>query len=116
MLYILQQRCIFAVQTNEQTNKRTNIVIIIKVQKVTAMRKNAIKKINKFYDKIELIAESIREIVECEQQYYDDRSYEWQESDQGEDFLERISSMEVLMDDLEKVAYDLNEFIEEYNQ
>lgn len=78
------------------------------------MRKNAINRIHKYFEKIELIAESIREIVECEQQYYNDRSYEWQESDRGEDFLERINSMEVLIDDLEKVAYDLNEFIEEY--
>ena len=45
MLYILQQRCIFAVQTNEQTNKRTNIVIIIKVQKV--MRRTKVVKVSK---------------------------------------------------------------------
>lgn len=114
MLCILQQRCIFAVQTNEQTNKRTNIVIIIKVQKVTAMRKNAINRIHKYFEKIESMIESINEIIEGEQQYYDERSYEWQDSEKGEDFSDRISSIEALRDDLENVVYDFNEMIEEY--
>ena len=43
MLCILLYCCIFAVQTNEQTNKRTNIVITIKSTKVMKVEVSVFK-------------------------------------------------------------------------
>ena len=37
------------------------------------------------------------------QGYYDDRSEEWQESDKGEQFQERMDALEALLSDIEQV-------------
>jgi hypothetical protein len=76
------------------------------------MRKSAIAKVKKYVDKIEIAMEMINEIIEREQDYFDERSDEWHESDKAEDFEERISNVESFRDDLDSALYEINEWLE----
>jgi hypothetical protein len=80
------------------------------------MRKSAIAKVKKYVDKIEIAMEMINEIIGREQDYFDERSDEWQESDKAEEFEDRINNVESFRDDLDNALYEINEWLEsEFN-
>lgn len=78
------------------------------------MRKPAIKKIINISEKIDALVEKLNEIIEAEQDTFDERSESWQESEAGEEFSERIYAAEELRDALENAAYDIQSTLEHW--
>lgn len=78
------------------------------------MRKSAIKKILSISEKIDALVERLNEIIESEQESFDNHSEEWQESEAGEEFSDRIYAAEELRDALENAAYDIQSTLESY--
>lgn len=77
------------------------------------MRKGAIKKVARLAAQIEGIIEDLNEVLENEQSYFDERSEEWQESEKGDEFQDRLYSLEEFKDALDDAVYDINEVVEE---
>lgn len=77
------------------------------------MRKGAIKKVARLAAQIEDIIEDLNEVLNNEQCYFDERSEEWQESEKGDEFQDRLYSLEEFKDALDDAVYDINEVVEE---
>lgn len=77
------------------------------------MRKGAIKKVARLAAQIEDIIEDLNEVLENEQCYFDERSEEWQESEKGDEFQDRLYALEEFKDALENAVFDINEVVEE---
>lgn len=77
------------------------------------MRKGAIKKVARLATQIEGIIEDLNEVLENEQSYFDERSEEWQESEKGDEFQDRLSALEEFKDELDNAVYGINEAVEE---
>lgn len=77
------------------------------------MRKGAIKKVARLATQIEGIIEDLNEVLENEQSYFDERSEEWQESEKGDEFQDRLYALEEFKDALDDAVYGINEVVEE---
>ena len=77
------------------------------------MRKGAIKKVARLAAQIEDIIEDLNEVLENEQCYLDGRSEEWQESEKGDEFQDRLYALEEFKDALDNAVYDINEVVGE---
>jgi len=51
--------------------------------------------------RIQKIADELRELVDCVQEYYDDRSEKWQDSEQGEKYQGMIDGLDTAIEELE---------------
>lgn len=76
------------------------------------MRKSAINKVRRLVSRIDDIVEELNALIEAEQEYFDDRSEAWQESENGEEFSDNIYKVEELCDALENASYDISDLIE----
>lgn len=76
------------------------------------MRKSALNKVKKMVCKIEDIVADLEYIIEAEQEYFDERSESWQESEKGEEFSDRIYAIEELKDALDNAVYEVNDMLE----
>lgn len=77
------------------------------------MRKGAIKKVARLVTQIEGVIEEMNEVLENEQSYYDERSEEWQGSEKGDEFQDRLYAMEEFKDALDDAVFNINEVVEE---
>lgn len=77
------------------------------------MRKGAIKKVARLVTQIEGIIEDLNEVLENEQSYFDERSEEWQCIEKGDEFQDRLYSLEEFKDAIDDAVYDINEVIKE---
>lgn len=76
------------------------------------MRKGALNRVKKYKSKIDGIIADLEVLIEEEQGYFDERSDEWQESDKGEEFSDRIYAIEEFKDALENAIYDVDDVLE----
>lgn len=76
------------------------------------MRKGALNRVKKYKSKIEDMIADLEVIIDEEQGYFDERSDEWQESDKGEEFSDRIYAIEEFKDALENAIYDVDDVLE----
>lgn len=70
------------------------------------------KKITTFKELVEDIKEYLTKTIETKQEAYDNKSDNWQESEKGEEVLEDISNLELLLEATESVEDGLNETYE----
>jgi hypothetical protein len=77
------------------------------------MRKSAIAKLSKYVSKIEGIIADLSEVIDNEQNYYEERSDTWQECEKGEEFCDRIYQVESLRDDLENALNEIEDLLNE---
>ena len=63
-----------------------------------------------FADRLSALTEDIRNAQSAAQDYFDDRSERWQESDKGSAFQEFIDSIETGADAVESAIDELPEF------
>lgn len=54
--------------------------------------------------------EKLRSLVERRQDYHSDRSEKWQESEAGEEFEDKTSELETLLDDLESAVQAIEDW------
>lgn len=76
------------------------------------MRKGALNRVKKYKSKIDDIIADLEVLIEEEQGYFDERSDEWQESEKGEEFSDRIYAIEEFKDALENAIYNVDDVLE----
>lgn len=76
------------------------------------MRKGALNRVKKYKSKIDDIIADLEVLIEEEQCYFEERSDEWQESEKGEDFSDRIYAISEFKDSLENAIYDVEDVLE----
>lgn len=76
------------------------------------MRQKSIKKVAKLATQIEEIIGKLTDILDNEQCYFDERSEQWQEGENGEEFQDRVCALEEFKDALDNAVYDINDIID----